>query len=338
MITIYYQLKGDKNMNKKVSKGIVLVCDRISSREGVDLFTDTLEFTSDSYFNAIDSAIKETNRKYTVYNSPAEFIDNISKHKNDIVFAAIWSGTLSRNRKSLLPAICESYGIEYIGADVYAQTICQDKNLSKIFCRNYDIEIPNGYIFDDLNNINKIKNLKFPVIVKPNCEGSSIGISDENIADSFEEAVLKAKILLEKFSPVLIEEYIDGQEVSICLVGRNIVEYCEAISLVVDGKDHFEHKIWGYETKKCGRSLVTRKNVTKTISDSILKNATNIFRDLGKIDYMRIDGRINNGKFYLIELTPDCSLHPDCFMANTFYSNNKTYSDMIKTLIALYDN
>ena len=324
-------------MSKENKKGIVLICDRISTREGVDIFTDTLEFTSDAYFNAIDTAIKNTGRKYTVYNSPEEFIENIKNHKKDIVFSAIWSGILSRNRKSLLPAICEAYGIEYVGADTYVQTISQDKNLSKLFCNEYDIEIPKGYTFDNLKNISKIKNLQFPVIIKPNCEGSSIGISDDNIADNYDDALSKVATLLGKFSPVLVEEYIDGQEVSICIVGRNNIQYCEAISLVVDGKDYFKHKIWGYETKKCGMSLVTRQNISNNISPDIIDTAKKLFLDLGKVDYMRIDGRINQDKFYLIELTPDCSLHPECFMANTFYSNNKNYADMIDTLIGLYD-
>lgn len=318
-------------------KNIVLIVDRISSRKNVDIYTDTLEFTSNIYFEALEKALKYTNRKYYIYNSPDEFIDNISKHKNDIVFFAIWSGTLSRNRKSLIPAICESYNIDYIGADVYVQTICQDKYLTKLFCKDYNIEIPKGYVFDDLINFIKITNLTFPLIIKPNCEGSSIGISDKNIVDNYNDAYKLAKKLLKKFKTILIEEYVDGDEVSVCIVGKDSIEFCEVIALTINGNSYFSHQIWGFESKKLGRYDVGRKCVTYDISEQIIEECKKIFLDLGKVDYMRIDGRIKNNKFYLIELTPDCSLHPECFMANTFYANNMTYNEMIETFISLYN-
>lgn len=321
-------------MNKK---NIVLIVDRVSSRKNVDIYTDTLEFTSNVYFEALEKALKYTNRKYYIYNSPDEFIDNISKHKNDIVFSAIWSGTSSRNRKSLIPAICESYNIDYIGADVYVQTICQDKYLTKLFCKDYNIEIPKGYVFDDLINFKKIKNLTFPLIIKPNCEGSSIGISDKNIVDNYNDAHKLAKKLLKKFKTILIEEYVDGDEVSVCIVGKDAIEFCEVIALTINGNSYFSHQIWGFESKKLGRYDVGRKRVTYDISEQIIEECKKIFLDLGKVDYMRIDGRIKNNKFYLIELTPDCSLHPECFMANTFYANNMTYNEMIETFISLYN-
>ena len=324
-----------KSLNK--NRSIVAVVDRINSRDNVDIYTDTLEFTSNIYFDAFENALKHTNRKYYIYNSPKEFIDNIAKHKNDIVFSAIWSGTLSRNRKSLVPGICESYNIDYIGADVYVQTICQDKYLSKIFCQNYGIEIPRGYTFDDSSNLEVIKNLSFPLIIKPNCEGSSIGISDRNIVDNYNDAHKLAKKLLKKFKPIIIEEYVDGDEVSICLVGRASVDVCEAIALTINGNTYFSHQIWGFESKKCGQYEVGRKCVTSKIPEQIISACKKIFLDLKKVDYMRIDGRIKDNKFYLIELTPDCSLHPECFMANTFYANNMTYDDMIEKFISLYD-
>lgn len=59
----------------------------------------------------------------------------------------------------------------------------------------------------------------------------------------------------------------------------------------------------------------------------------NLFNSLGKIDFMRIDGRIYNNNFYLIELTPDCSLHPDCFMYFAFKNNGYSFTDMIRILI-----
>ena len=314
---------------------IVLICDLVENREGVTIKTNNLEFTSPRYFNAIMESLKELSNSVIHYENPKDFIDNITKHKNDIVISAIWSGTESRNRKSLISSICESYGIKYVGADTFVQSLCQDKALTKLYCKQFDIEIPNGILITQETDFELLKTLNYPVIIKPNMEGSSIGISDSSIADTIDDAIIKTKMILKYFPQILVEEYIDGVEVAICCVGKpKDIMLCEVVALEINGEMFLKHKIWGYESKKCGAARVDRKVITNKVNNKIVEQAKQIFSSLGKVDYMRIDGRILNDKFYLIELTPDCSLHPDCFMFKSFSENRQTYTDMMKTIIS----
>lgn len=318
---------------------IVLICDLIENRDGVTIKTNNLEFTSPKYFNTIMESLQNICDSVIHYQSPQEFINNIEQHKNDIVISAIWSGTDSRNRKSLIPAICESYNINYVGADAFVQSLCQDKALTKLYCRQFDIEIPQGILISNERDYDLLKSLNYPVIIKPNSEGSSIGISDDSIADNFDEALIKIKKIINYFPQILVEEYIDGTEVAICCVGTSEnISLCEVVALEIDGETFLKHKIWGYESKKCGAANVTRKVITQELNSNIIEEAKKIFSSLGKVDYMRIDGRILNNKFYLIELTPDCSLHPDCFMYKSFSYNNLTYTDMMKTILSTQIN
>ena len=320
-----------------LNRGLVVVCDRAWSRDDVSIRSDDLEFTSQVYFNALQGALHRISDRVAVYESPKAFIDNIRSHRNDVVFTAIWSGRRSRNRKSLLPSICESYGISYVGADSYVQTVCQDKYLTKLLCSDYNIEIPRGRLIDSLSNLNELSLLdKYPVIVKPSMEGSSIGISDDSIADSLEDAILKTRRIIEDFHPLLVEEYVDGCEVSICLAGHsNDIFLCEAVELIVDGETDFHHQIWGLESKKGGKAKCDRRIVTNQIDESVLREAKRLFSDLGKVDYMRIDGRMYEGRFHLIELTPDCSLHPACFMAKAFEARGMNYDEMVEALASI---
>lgn len=322
---------------EKNSHNIVLICDRVSNRDGINLYSDNLEFTSNTYFNAISKALKECASKIYFYEQPSEFIDNIGKHKDDIVISAIWSGTKSRNRKSLIAAICEAYNIKYVGADTYVQSVCQDKQLSKVLVDGTCIKAPRGVLFS-LNHLyyDNLDFLDFPIIVKPNLEGSSIGISDNSIADTKEDAIQIIKDIVNVFPSVLAEEYIPGKEISICCVGQNTIDLIEAVELQIDGKNYFEKRVWGYESKKGGKCKVTRKVVTSQIPQHILDSVKRIFLSLGKVDYMRIDGRLYNDQFYLIEFTPDCSLHPDCFMYEAFKYNGYSYNEMIAALVNLY--
>lgn len=315
---------------------IVLVCDRVDSLSEIDLYSDNLEFTSPVYYNALYAALCECARQVHVYSSPKELIDNIALHQDSLVLSAIWSGVQSRNRKSLIAAICEAYKIAYLGADTFVQTICQDKYLSKLICSNYGLEIPQGVLVDNSIGASDLRLINYPAIVKPNCEGSSIGISDDSIAYDHQDAHRKARNLLRGFKPILVEEYIEGVEVSICLAGtRERVQVCEAVMLKVNGMSHFNNQIWGFESKKGGQAYCEREIITKEVDPKVLHEAKRLFYELGKVDYMRIDGRIRQGKFYLIELTPDCSLHPECFMSTAFCHTGHSYTAMVKALVEL---
>lgn len=321
---------------EKLSRNVVLICDRVSTRNGINILSDNLEFTSNTYFNAISSALEKNAPEVYYYENLEEFIDNIQKHKKDIVISAIWSGTKSRNRKALIASICEAYHIAYLGADAYVQSVCQDKQLCKSLFDNSIIKVPQGVLFEKNScDFETLKFLKFPVIIKPNLEGSSIGISDNSISDNMEEAIYNINQIINNFSPVLAEEYIPGREISICCAGRNNIDLIEAVELQIDNENYFEHKVWGYESKKGGKSIVTRRVVTDEMPAPVLDAAKELFLSLGKVDYMRIDGRLYNNDFYLIELTPDCSLHPECFMYEAFKHNGYSYDDMICGLLNL---
>ena len=318
----------------KINKNVVLICDRRKNSEPVTIKSNNLEFSAEIYFQTISNSLKEISPQLSIYDDPQEFMDNIVLHQNDIVFSAIWSGTDSRNRKSLIPAICEAHHIQYIGGDAWVSSLCQDKLLSKLYCKAFNIEIPKGILIDNLSHLEILKTLSFPVIIKPNAEGSSIGISDDSIAYTYQECIEKIYKIFSLYAPILVEEYIDGIEVAACISGNNrSISLFEIVQLVIDGKEYFNKEIWGYQSKIGRKAKITRKVITDKIPENICNELKKIYLSLKKVDYMRIDGRIKNGKFYLIELTPDCSLHPRCFMSTAFSYNNYTYSQMIHSFI-----
>lgn len=316
-------------------QNLVVISDRVANRDGINIYSNDLEFSSPTVFNALKSAAENLYQKVYYYDSPKEFMNNISIHQNDIVLSTIWSGTDSRNRKIYVPSICEAYGIKYVGADSFVQALCADKSLCKKYCLSHGICSPKDFVFHKTDkNYDILYDLNYPVVVKPNFEGSSIGISDNNLVYSKTEVENLLSLLFKKFDEIIVEEYIEGTEVSACIVGNNgKIKLFEVVKLILDGNDYFKDKIWGYESKKGGASRVTREIITPLISPKMKQTFIDLFNSLGKVDFMRIDGRIYNDNFYLIELTPDCSLHPDCFMYFSFKSNGYSFEDMIRILV-----
>ncbi|MDR2084875.1 MAG: ATP-grasp domain-containing protein [Bacteroidales bacterium] len=328
--------------SSKINKNIVLIADRVDNFKGVGLSSDNLELIEDRYFEDIYDGLSSICHNIIYYNSPASFLENITQHKNDIVFS-IWSGRKSRNRRALIPSICEAYGICYVGADTYANIICQDKILSKKFSLKNGINTPN-YFFYEGSNLDEllINNLKLPIVIKPNFEGGSIGISKDCLVNSYKETLSKVSELFSIFKqPILIEEFAKGKEVSIVIMGnQEKILFCEVVELFIEDNAYdLENNIFSFEVKKENSNMVlSHRLITHEFSNDILNNAMSLFKNLGKVEELRIDGRYDGKDFYLIELSPDIHFGKGATFADAFNLNGIKYTEMLRMILLNTEN
>src|SRR5262249_17937964 len=114
---------------------------------------------------------------------------------------------------------CELLGIPYTGSDSATMAIALDKALAKKVLKQHDILTPEFQLFETgREKLNPA--LKFPVIVKPNAEGSSKGIAGDSVFDEEERRRGAVKALIERYrQPALVEEYIRGREFTVGLLG-----------------------------------------------------------------------------------------------------------------------
>jgi len=325
------------NLNK-INKNIVLIADRVDNFKNVDLSSDHLELIEDRYFEDISNGLSSICQNVIYYDSPASFLENITQHKDDIVFS-IWSGRKSRNRRALVPSMCEAYGISYVGADTYANIICQDKILSKQFSLRNGINTPN-YLFYEGGNLDEllIKTLKLPLVIKPNFEGGSIGISKDCLVKSYEEALSKASELFSIFKqPILIEEFIKGKEVSIVIMGdQEKILFCEVVELFIQNNAYdLENNILSFEVKKKSMDtmVLLHRLITCDFPNDILNKSISLFKNLGKAEELRIDGKFDGENFYLIELSPDIHFGKSATFAEAFNLKNIKYTEMLHMIL-----
>lgn len=316
-------------------KNIVLIADIIDDYSNINLKNNNLERISPSYFNNIFGTLKTINPHTSYYSSPKDFIDNIHKHQNDIVLS-VWSGTLSRNRKSIVPSICEAYQISYIGADPYINCLCQDKDLSKYIARKAGIKSSNGILISDKCDEQMLHTLKLPVVVKPNFEGGSNGISNKNVVFSYTEATRLCNELIEYFNqPILVEEYIYGTEVCVTIAGKpGCIDVLEADSIIMEGSD--KYPMFGFETKKSKTIKYEHKPATNLLTPAMKTCFINLFNSLEKVDILRIDGKIENEEFQLLELSPDINLDRTASTAYAFQLAGYDYKEMLTKLLSYY--
>ena len=282
------------------------------------------EFDSELTINSIFNALKD-NYKLKKIEAVKDFswINEVIKFKPDLVFN-ICEGFYGPARECVNPAILEQFNINYSGPDSTNLLMCHNKFLVKNLVSNI-CNTPNGYSIAKLDDIKKLKDIKYPVIVKLNSEGSSMGLSNKSIVNNFNELKKQTKWLLSNYNRnVLIEEYIDGKDISMIYIeGKGSLGPCsvECDSLFYD----YEMKT----TKDSEVNIEPIKGDYKDLKEIVNKIATRL--DIK--GYAKMDFRIKNGKYYLIEVNPQVSFHPEGEFITCAKKDGYQFNDVINYIV-----
>lgn len=263
------------------------------------------------------------------YDNFNQFKKNVANHLDDFVLNFDF-GYKSKIRNMNVPAFCENYNIRYFNPDPYAQVLCQDKFMTEKFAKNFGIKTPknllvflHSYSKDFLNRFN------YPVIIKPNYESESIGISQNCIVSDMEQADHISNQLLKDFDGILIEEYIEGIEIAITIFGDNNELFLEEVELIFPDMKNFKYKAYTSEIKQ-HVSIEIKKSYY--LNEEDISNIKQLYYNLFPNKLIRIDGRIKNSEFYLIEINANPGLYPKSIVPKTFKINGYTYNEMLKKL------
>lgn len=315
-------------------KNLVFITDCVDS-ENINSMRKDLEGNTSEQNSRLLKSLNPLFEKIYHYTSIDEFKNHIDQHKNDLIFPVLY-GENSCTQKTILPALCEAYNLDYIGADAYTHTICNDKSLSKLYAKQFGIHSANSFYIDSLSKLDStpIKLLKLPLIIKPNYGGGSVGITNKNVVYNYTDAKKMAIFLLQKQKvPIIIEEYISGYEVELILLGsKEKIIFCEEVKLLLNDKEKFDSEIWGLETKKIDDSKVDF-SLSNLILEKDRLNLISLFQSFNKIEFARIDGRIHNGDFYLLEISPDCYLGDDCAFYYAFQQKKLSHTELFDMII-----
>lgn len=325
-------LENLKKMN------VLLVADLVDDHEGAKLDSMDLELVEDTYFRDLSDTLSQICNSVTHYPNPQMLMRNLHYHQHqDCVVFSVWSGQASRNRRALVPSICEAYGMRYVGADTYTNIICQDKAVSKKLIVDLGFSTPAWVLITSDADLRGIEALSTPLVVKPNYEGGSIGISSENLVHSHEKAVTLSKKLMALFEePILVEEFVPGREVCMCLFGdKNSTRFIEATEIFIkDDPQRLITDLWGYELKKQTGVRKGYRLVTQELSRETISRAERLFTVLEKVEVLRIDGRLNDeGVFSVIELTPDIHMGRNASFAKAFDYKGIDYQKMLEMIL-----
>ena len=308
-LVIILNVNPEKNNNTKIS----------NNRE----FTrrELKKLLSDGFSGFIDNII--------FYDNFEQFKENVSYHLDDFVLNFDF-GFKSRIRNMKVPAFCENYNIKYFNPDPYVQVICQDKYITKKFAENFEIKTPKSLlVFSHSYNRELLNKFNYPIIIKPNYESESIGITQNSIVSNIAQADQLINQLLISFDGVLIEEYIDGNEIAITLFGNKNDLFFEEVELLLPSGNNYTYKAYTPEIKQ-RIEIEIKKSCYLTEEDA--NHIRHLYYNLSPNKLIRIDGRIKNSEFYLIEINANPGLYLESVVPKTFKINGYSYDEMLKKL------
>lgn len=230
----------------------------------------------------------------------------------DLIFN-IAEGVEGRNREAQVPALCELLGIPYTGSDSATLAIALDKALGKKVLMQHDILTPKFQLMETARE-RLSSDMKFPLIVKPNAEGSSKGIDSTNVVDTEEELRAAVKLCVEKYrQPALVEEYIAGREFTVGLLGDKRPRVLPPMEIKFK-KDN-PRPVYDYGVKQEWEQHVYYEcpaKLTESEQKAMEKIARATFWALDCRDVARVDLRMDaEGRIYVLEVNPLPGLTPD---------------------------
>jgi len=236
----------------------------------------------------------------------------------DLIFNTA-EGRRGRFREAFYPALFDELGFPYTGSDAWVLAVTLDKALTKLMLGEHGVISPRGQFMEEIGQL-RLDGWRWPVIVKPNFEGSSKGITQESVIE--ERSRLRAFVekQLARFpAGVLVEEFIPGKDLTVAFLEKTAPERAGVLTPVEYVIDETElskrrYRIYDYDLKSVHFDAVSVRCPAQFpghVLERAQEMARKAYKALGCRDLGRIDFRVaEDGQVYFIEINALPSLEP----------------------------
>jgi len=279
------------------------------------------EFDTRETVDALAGAIERLGHRVErveVSGPASRTVARLEAYGPDLIFNTA-EGRRGRFREAFFPALFDELGMPYTGSDAYVLALTLDKQLTKLVLAQHGIPTPRWQYVEDPARL-QIHALRYPVIVKPNFEGSSKGITQDSVVEEplrLHEVVGAA--LARYPAGVLVEEFVTGRDLTVPFLEAAAPErggVLQPVEYVIDeaASAGRRYAIYDYELKTRLDKLVSVRapaKVKRSQAERIQQVCESIYRVLGIRDLGRIDLRLgDDGQITFLELNALPSLEP----------------------------
>lgn len=319
-IALRSALNISKNLNKEKYKLKLVYVDKKGRFSKAFDFIDT-----DDEFNLVKDC------KENILESISDFLLELKdKDKDNTIIIPCIHGTYGED--GTIQGFLDAIDMAYIGNGLLSSSVCMDKvTANDIFEKNKLSQARYLYAKEETFNEDFAKKcqeyIKFPMIVKPSANGSSVGV---NKAENIEELLKFGKEALKYDEKILVEEAIIGQEVEIAIIGENELMASKPGAYTTD------HTFLDYDAKYFDKS--TKEELPylmdENLEKELLEFAKKCYKACGCQGFARVDIFLKDNKFYINEINTFPGFTPTSFFARLCkISFNLEFEEILDMLI-----
>ncbi len=305
------------------------------------------EYDNEETIAALRAALEAGGHEVLPLEADETIMEQLHAHRPGIVFN-IAEGLRGESREAHVPAICEMLGLHYTGSGPLTLALCLNKARTKEILLQRGIPTPRFHVMSSPEG-SLPHALRYPLIVKLLHEGSSMGLSPASVVD--DEAALRVQVayLVETYQePVLVEEFIEGREFTIGLLGNDppqVLPITEVLfdtprGIVLFEPDPAVERLM--EEQGVDLSRIPRLNhyskcpaeVDPALRARIEERAVAAYTALGCRDWGRLEMRLGpDGELYVLELNPIAGIDPSYWLPASARVAGYSYADFVNAIL-----
>jgi D-alanine-D-alanine ligase len=279
------------------------------------------EFDKPETVEAIAEVLRGEGYATQLLGDGRELLTKVLADPPDFVWNLAEGEGVGRSREARVPAALEMLGIPYSGSDPLTLAVALDKGLTRHVLKGaLEIPLPAGVVIppgigsdDELSAYLDPLLESYPLILKPAFEGSSKGIRAHCVVENENDARSVWRQLASDYGqPILVEEFIDGDEVTVGLIGN--AENADVLGVMrVLPKERRPRFVYSLEVKRDWARQVdydAPAHLPESVLDRLTGVARSIYQTLGCRDVSRLDFRVRDGVPYFLEVNPLPGLNP----------------------------
>lgn len=294
----------------------------------------------------IKAALNSLGYRTTIFNVDSKFfrlIDYLRAEKPDLVFNLVESVENDSALEMNVAGVYELMNIPYTGAGSLALGIALQKPRVKEILTYHGIRTPKFQVFGVKDKIVLRDGMSFPLIVKPAHEDASVGIDDLSVVYALADLRKRVRFIQHEYDqPALVEQYIDGRELNVALIGNRPPQPLPISEIDFSGLTVNMHKIVSYEAKWMhgtvafeGTKGVCPAELTPQQETRIRDTAVRCFQLIGCRDYARVDFRLSReGVPYVLEVNPNPDISDDAGFARSSRAEGYTFPEIVGKIVA----
>jgi len=312
--------------------------------------SDALEPPADPVLEQIQKALEKAGHtvlSIAVDKDLAVTVRALQDVKPELVFNVAESFDGKSALESNVAGLLNLLDLRYTGSSPAGLLLAGDKSISTKMLRANGVKTPESTTLFR-GTVEAAGKLHFPVIVKPPQEDASLGITGKSVVKDLQELFTQLDALHTEYSsPILVEEFIDGREFYVGVLGNAQPKALSIMEMDFTGFPADRPRIaswaakWGDDGDEKGAEFAgTRSVFPEDLDDELTERiqavAVNAFKALRLRDYARVDMRVTDkGEIFVLEINPNCYLEKDAEFARAAQKDGIEYDALIARIVEL---